>query len=85
MDLGDAKTIDAAISALRRSLGDPESRNMKKVARAVDEKIMRPVRALAGNPRHLLIAPDGQLDLIPFEAWWMKMASIWWNDGCSLT
>ncbi len=68
MDIGDAKTIDAAIDALRRSLGDPESRNMKKVARAVDEKIMRPVRALAGNPRHLLIAPDGQLDLIPFEA-----------------
>ena len=68
MDIGDAKTIDAAIDTLRRSLGDPESRNMKKVARAVDEKIMRPVRALAGNPRHLLIAPDGQLDLIPFEA-----------------
>ena len=67
-DLGDAKTIDAAISALRRSLRDPESHNIKKMARAVDEKIMRPVRALAGNPRHLLIAPDGQLDLIPFEA-----------------
>ena len=68
MDLGDAKTIDAAIGALRRSLRDPESRNIKKVARAVDEKIMRPIRALAGNPRHFLIAPDGQLDLIPFEA-----------------
>ena len=68
MDLGDAKSIDAAISALRRSLRDPESRNMKRMGRAVDEKIMRPVRALAGNPRHLLIAPDGQLDLIPFEA-----------------
>ncbi|HLK53217.1 MAG TPA: CHAT domain-containing protein, partial [Candidatus Angelobacter sp.] len=67
-DLGDAKTIDAAISALRRALRDPESHNIKKMARAVDEKIMRPVRALAGNPRHLLIAPDGQLDLIPFEA-----------------
>lgn len=67
-DLGDAKTIDAAIGALRRALRDPESHNIKKMARAVDEKIMRPVRALAGNPRHLLIAPDGQLDLIPFEA-----------------
>ncbi|HKV95325.1 MAG TPA: CHAT domain-containing tetratricopeptide repeat protein [Candidatus Angelobacter sp.] len=66
IDLGDAKIIDAAISALRKSLRDPESRNVKKLARAVDEKIMRPVRALAG--RHLLIAPDGQLDLIPFEA-----------------
>ncbi|HET9365771.1 MAG TPA: CHAT domain-containing tetratricopeptide repeat protein [Candidatus Angelobacter sp.] len=68
IDLGDAKTIDAAIGALRKSLRDPESRNVKKLARTVDEKIMRPVRALAGNSRHLLIAPDGQLDLIPFEA-----------------
>jgi CHAT domain-containing protein len=67
-DLGDTKTIDAAISALRRSLRDPDSRNIKEQARAVDEKIMRPVRALAGDARHLLIAPDGQLDLIPFEA-----------------
>ncbi len=67
-DLGDAKTIDAAITALRRALRDPESRNIKQAARAVDEKIMRPVRALTGNSRHLLIAPDGQLDLIPFEA-----------------
>ncbi|HEY3770384.1 MAG TPA: CHAT domain-containing protein, partial [Candidatus Angelobacter sp.] len=67
-DLGDAKSIDAAISALRRSLRDPDSPNIKEQARAVDEKIMRPVRALAGDARHLLIAPDGQLDLIPFEA-----------------
>jgi CHAT domain-containing protein/tetratricopeptide (TPR) repeat protein len=68
VDLGDAKTIDAAISALRKSLRDPQSRDIKVVARAVDEKIMRPVRALAADARHLLIAPDGELDLIPFEA-----------------
>jgi CHAT domain-containing protein/tetratricopeptide (TPR) repeat protein len=67
-DLGDAKSIDAAIGALRKALRDPESRNIKELSRRVDEQIMRPVRALAGNSRHLLIAPDGQLDLIPFEA-----------------
>jgi CHAT domain-containing protein/Tfp pilus assembly protein PilF len=68
LDLGDAKTIDAAIATLRRALRDPASRNIKQAARAVDEKIMRPVRTLVGNAQHLLIAPDGQLDLIPFEA-----------------
>ncbi len=68
LDLGDVKTIDAAIVTLRRALRDPESRNIKQAARAVDEKIMRPLRALSGTSRHLLIAPDGQLDLIPFEA-----------------
>jgi CHAT domain-containing protein len=67
-DLGDTKTIDAAIATLRRALRDPESRNIKEASRAVDQKIMRPVRALTGTLRHLLIAPDGQLDLIPFEA-----------------
>jgi CHAT domain-containing protein len=38
----------------------------------VDEKVMRPVLALAqsgfGAPRRLLIAPDGQLNLVPFAA-----------------
>jgi CHAT domain-containing protein/Tfp pilus assembly protein PilF len=67
-ELGDAKTIDADVKALRLALRNPESRNIKEAARAVDEKIMRPVRALTGSSRHLLIAPDGQLDLIPFEA-----------------
>lgn len=68
VDLGETKPIDAAIRALRKSLRDPDSRNIKELARTVDEKIMRPVRALAVNARHLLVAPDGQLDLIPFEA-----------------
>lgn len=67
-DLGDAKTIDAAVTTLRKALRDPQSRNIKALARAVDEKIMRPVRAMAGDFRHFLIAPDGQLDLVPFEA-----------------
>ncbi|HKD81928.1 MAG TPA: CHAT domain-containing tetratricopeptide repeat protein [Candidatus Angelobacter sp.] len=67
-DLGDAKTIDAAVATLRKSLRDPESRNIKEAARAVDEKIMRPIRAMARDGRHFLIAPDGQLDLIPFDA-----------------
>ena len=68
IDLGDMKSIDASVSALRKSLRNPQSRNVKQEARAVDEKVMRPVRALSGDARHLLIAPDGELDLIPFEA-----------------
>jgi CHAT domain-containing protein len=34
----------------------------------VDEKLMRPVRALVGDATQLLISPDGDLNLIPFEA-----------------
>jgi CHAT domain-containing protein/Tfp pilus assembly protein PilF len=37
-------------------------------ARALDDKLMEPVRALIGKTDHLLIAPDGDLNLIPFAA-----------------
>jgi tetratricopeptide (TPR) repeat protein len=67
-DLGSAKEIDRAVDAFRQVLRDPERHDAGRAARALDEKIMRPVRALAGDARHLLLSPDGQLDLIPFEA-----------------
>jgi tetratricopeptide (TPR) repeat protein len=37
-------------------------------ARALDAKLMEPVCALIGKTDHLLIAPDGDLNLIPFAA-----------------
>jgi CHAT domain-containing protein/Tfp pilus assembly protein PilF len=67
-DLGAAKGIDAAVDAFRRALRDPQRHDIKQLARALDEKIMQPVRALAGHATHLFVSPDGQLDLIPFEA-----------------
>jgi CHAT domain-containing protein/Tfp pilus assembly protein PilF len=66
-DLGAAKEIDAAVDAFRQALRDPLRRDVKQLARVLDEKIMQPVLALTGNATHLLISPDGQLDLIPFE------------------
>ncbi|MBD2354891.1 tetratricopeptide repeat protein [Tolypothrix sp. FACHB-123] len=41
---------------------------LQTAARALDEQIMAPIRPLLGNARHLLLSPDGQLNLIPFEA-----------------
>jgi len=67
-ELGGAKEMDAAIAALRGALRDPERKDVKSKARAVDEKAMRPVRALLGEAKHLLVSPDGALRLIPFEA-----------------
>jgi CHAT domain-containing protein/Tfp pilus assembly protein PilF len=66
-ELGPAKKIDAAVASLRAALRDPQRKDAQKLARALDEKIMRPVRALTGDATQLLISPDGQLNLIPFE------------------
>jgi CHAT domain-containing protein/Tfp pilus assembly protein PilF len=67
-ELGDAAEIDARVKALREALGDPERRDVERLARAVDAKVMQPVRAVAGSAKRLLISPDGQLNLIPFAA-----------------
>ncbi len=67
-DLGTAKEMDDAIAEFRRMLRGPERRDVMKSARALDEMVMRPIRALFNDPARLLISPDGQLALIPFEA-----------------
>jgi CHAT domain-containing protein/Tfp pilus assembly protein PilF len=71
-DLGEAAPIDRAITAWRQALRDPRRTDVERLARAVNEKVMRPVLALAqpesGAFRRLLIAPDGMLNLIPFAA-----------------
>ncbi|MBI1762730.1 MAG: tetratricopeptide repeat protein [Acidobacteria bacterium] len=68
VELGEAKPIDAAVERLRQALRDKNRLDVKQLARAVDEKVMRPVRALLGQTRHVFISPDGALNLIPFAA-----------------
>ena len=67
-DLGEARAIDEAVDRLRQALRDAQRKDVRQLARAVDVQIMQPVRALAGDARHLLVSPDGELNLIPFEA-----------------
>lgn len=68
VDLGDAETIDKAVDALRGALGDPTRSDVRRLSRALDDAVMRPLRGLVGDSTHLLISPDGALNLIPFEA-----------------
>jgi CHAT domain-containing protein/Tfp pilus assembly protein PilF len=67
-ELGAAKEIDQAVAALRQALRDPQRKDVPGLARALDEKIMQPVRPLLGDATQLLVSPDGALNLIPFEA-----------------
>jgi CHAT domain-containing protein len=67
-ELGEARTIDGAVDALRRALGDPRRHDVRELARALDEKVMRPLRALTDDATQLLVSPDGELNLLPFQA-----------------
>jgi CHAT domain-containing protein/Tfp pilus assembly protein PilF len=72
VDLGEAAPIDRTVDDWRESLRNPNRPDVKRLARELDDKIMRPVRFLLRQmplpTRHLLIAPDGSLNLIPFAA-----------------
>ncbi|HKX30653.1 MAG TPA: CHAT domain-containing protein, partial [Blastocatellia bacterium] len=71
-DLGEAAPIDLAIGLWRKALRDPQRADVKRLARAVDDRVMRPIRSLLeknpGGTLQLLIAPDGLLNLVPFAA-----------------
>ena len=68
IDLGNAAQIDQAIDAFRQALRDPQRKDTEQLSRTLDEKIMKPVRALLGDIKQLLVSPDGELNSIPFEA-----------------
>jgi CHAT domain-containing protein/Tfp pilus assembly protein PilF len=67
-DLGPADAIDRAIDLLRQALRDPARADVVEKARAVDALVMAPLRASIGGATRLLISPDGELNLVPFEA-----------------
>lgn len=68
VELGVTSEIDNAVNALRESLRNPQTLSTPRLARTLDEKLMRPLRLLLGEAKHWLISPDGALNLIPFAA-----------------
>jgi CHAT domain-containing protein len=68
IDLGDAKQLQLKIENFRRALRDPLSTDLHPLSRDLDQTIMQPVRGLLRDAKQLLISPDGDLNLIPFEA-----------------
>ena len=78
VDLGESASVDADIAQLLTALkcpqtgkgikGCPAIAEVKRLARAVDERVMRPVRKRLGDTRQVFISPDGALNLIPFSA-----------------
>jgi CHAT domain-containing protein/Tfp pilus assembly protein PilF len=66
-DLGAVSEIDPMVAVLRESLRDPARTDVKVQARALDRRVLQPLRAAVGDAGRLLISPDGQLNLVPFE------------------
>ncbi|WP_437723076.1 tetratricopeptide repeat protein [Sorangium sp. So ce861] len=66
-DLGEVSAIDASVKALRRALALP-SVDPRPSARALDVRLMEPIRALLGGARSVLVSADGALNLVPFGA-----------------
>lgn len=67
IDLGPAKAIDERVRRARQMLG-LGGLGYAKLARQLDELVMRPIRALLGNTRDLYVSPDGELNLLPLAA-----------------
>jgi CHAT domain-containing protein len=67
-DLGPAKDIDSAIDAFREALADPRRHDVARLARALDGRVLQPLRSSLGQARQLLVSPDGRLNLVPFAA-----------------
>jgi CHAT domain-containing protein len=70
VELGDAETINEAVSEFRRTIRikSGSQRSFIKAARHLDTKLMQPIRKQLGNQHHILLSPDSQLNLIPFAA-----------------
>ncbi|NEP23597.1 tetratricopeptide repeat protein [Moorena sp. SIO3I6] len=70
IDLGLVEEIDPLIKDFTAAIRSPRIRipQVKDAARKLEEAILAPIQAQIGNSNHLIISPDGALNLIPFEA-----------------
>ena len=70
MNLGSAEVVEAAIESLSENLADSNTPpfQVKESARALDMLVMAPIREVLGSTSTIFLAPDGALNLIPFEA-----------------
>jgi len=67
-ELGPAEEIDSLADRFRGALADPARRDAATLAERLHEKVLAPLQPLVGDSTHLLISPDGPLNLVPFEA-----------------
>lgn len=67
VELGEVAAIDRLARRFRRALADP-ARDPRALARELDGHLLAPLRPLLRGARRIFVAPDGELNLIPFSA-----------------
>ncbi|MFV0390059.1 MAG: CHAT domain-containing protein [Pyrinomonadaceae bacterium] len=68
IDLGETREINDLIISFRNSLQDSKSIDVTRTSNALFQKIIAPIQEALDSTTQLLISPDDQLNLIPFEA-----------------
>jgi CHAT domain-containing protein len=69
--LGDAKAIDTAVAAFRRAVArDPGAKgaNIRSTGAVLSRLLFAPLRSHLAGAKTIYLSPDGQLNLLPFEA-----------------
>ena len=66
VELGDARSIDALAGRFHAALSTRGE--VVELGRTLDERLMRPLRAVLGHRTRLLLSPDGALLFVPFSA-----------------
>jgi CHAT domain-containing protein/Tfp pilus assembly protein PilF len=67
--LGEAAPLDAGIDAVLAAMHSQVSAETTKTAlQRLDALVFAPIRVRLGNASHVILAPDGKLNLVPFEA-----------------
>jgi CHAT domain-containing protein len=69
-DLGETAPMDTAIRQLRQALSKPTAPHttVRRAGARLAAQVIAPIAPALTGVRHLLLSPDGQLNLIPFEA-----------------
>lgn len=68
VDLGEVTAIDAAVEQFRTAVADPDDDRVTERGRALYDVTLGKVAARLGGATRILMAPDGQLNLVPFAA-----------------
>jgi CHAT domain-containing protein len=68
VDLGEAKPIDDAVAKLRAALADPDNDRTAELGKALHDLTFAKLGRALGTTKHVVIAPDGALNVVPFAA-----------------